>query len=665
MAKSKSPQPSKRVSRTPAKPPPVPPARISIQLDNARLVAESGGELVFSNADASAFVDAKRWPPRVVVHRGQHVRYAARSDSGWWIVYTPRDPATWVLRTFPKISAEAHTSEEPEPVPARDLTPFYADLDEARRNAELANRARIEGLDVCYELVVVVPRHVGLGEQRRPYVRRGRNWAEDMSLPPLDKPLADVCTTHPTRSGERDEGTWVMLWNDHLYVPLATFVELYPATVSSGGYAPVSAPNEGVFALQDTRLVEVHIDSVREHLPGMKIVRFVRGPGTTLVVETEAGSLLYDHVANEVAELGALVGDSQIVGVTKAGALILFDPRAGDLRRLMPRQLAKLPRRRADAAPEASPEAPVAVLDALGAASRPTIAAAGDLVVIVTEDAVRFWNLDIPLAKTEVPAIAVGLRGRQAAVLDARGLLHEMRADTTTVSLFRSRPVLDHPRSLAPAHADHWIVIGKDSVMVVGTEQVRIDVAGAIAAAADPDGAIVIVAEGRRLALFERGELFDIPESAEQLVSIAPLGGRRFICAGERNLFVLDLAQRELEALYEQNATPFIAVSPNGKLVAFATSSSVTVASITGTTLAEIESAHYPETYTEPADEPMFVCGLAFLDDERVGVALTKGRGNVLDVVRKTTKKFDPHPGDTRTRWLFTFATKILVAEDP
>ncbi len=644
---------------------------VYIALADLRLIARDSGELVYSTETHSVFVDANQWPPHVVQRTGQ-VRFAARDNGGGeldgaWRVYTTTDPGAqrWTIQLFKTIVAELPVREDPDPMPFRDFAPFMAELDQEIRDRERESWHRIESLHVCGPLPVAVPRYCGLGEQRHPWAQRGGTWAEELSLPPLERTLAEAAMISPVDCTRLADGPGVMAWQDRLYLPLADgFFEYCAATVTLGSDrgALVPASGGGLFTLQGTQLVEVTIDSVREHLPGIGVEALQGGPDETLIVKTSEGLLLYDPAKCELADLGPVVGAREIATATKLGDLILFEREIAYLWRITRAELAAIPRRPVEAASE-PPSPPVRILDARGAASRPITAAVGDIIIICADDAVRFWNLDIPFAKVALSALAIAVRGDRVAVLDAGGVLHELEA--TTGAVLASQPITERPRSLARA-ADRWIVIAEDAVWTVGQQIERIEIAGAIAAAADPDGTIVLLAEDRRLARWEGGQLFDIPESVEQLVAIAPNGDRKFVCAGERNLFLLDLAQLELEALYEQNETPFIAASPNGKVVAWATVQSVSIATLEGTKLEVIESSHYPDTFIEPDGEPLRIRGLAFLDDNRVTVAISAGfGGEMLDFVSKTTKKLDPHPGDRRNRFFHRYAGVVYVAEDP
>ncbi|MBA2543895.1 MAG: hypothetical protein H0V17_29895, partial [Deltaproteobacteria bacterium] len=343
MAKSKMPTRKPARGKAPARPPPVPRnstvKRFALGLPGASLIAHAKGELVFSNGSDSAFVDAQKWPPSVVIHHGQHVRFAARGDAGQWLAYTTQDSgkATWTLRWFDSIAVAHPSKEERDPMPARDLTPFYVELDEERKRSEVSNKARLESVDFCGPFALIVPRHVGLGDYRRPYVLAHGTWVEDRNLPPIEKQLADVTTTHPTRSTTILDGPHVVVWNDQVFVPLhGIFTEMFSDRISLGRRhsTPVPAVGGGLFALQGTGLVEASIDTVREHLPGVSACAVQRGPDGTVVVEAETGPLLYDPIKNEVADLGNLVADGDVIAGALDSDLIVFDGRACEIRRI-------------------------------------------------------------------------------------------------------------------------------------------------------------------------------------------------------------------------------------------------------------------------------------------------------------------------------------------
>jgi hypothetical protein len=646
------------------------PDRAALGIPIASLIAHAGGELVFTSTNISSFVDASIWPPRVVVHPGQYALHAARSASGRWLVHTSPDPGikrTWSLRWFDRITAGEHASEEPEPVPLRDFTPFAAELEPSRRQGELVHIERIESLHVCGELPVVVPRYVGLGERRHPYVQRDGRWIEETSLPPFEKPLAELTSRCPTACVRLRDGTDVLVWNGHVFASRPHgFEKLYDLQLELRWYNRwelVAAAGGGLYSMHGDGLVELGPTGTRVHLPGVTVSGLHRGPGETLLVSSSEGELLYDPIAGAVAELDDVIGRrAAIAGVTAAGDLLLLDQREYDLRLIRAVELVGLPRRRADEPPVIEPPAPVGLFDELGATSRPQIAAAGEQLVLGVGSTVRFHTVDAPsgVFRHGCEVVAVARAKRQAAALDVSGVLHVFEDG----ELVASRPVTQAPRSLAVTPDGRWLVVSEHGVSIVdaGAKSERIEFPGAIAIAADPDGAIVILGDDRRLALWEHGELVDIPESAEQLVAIAALGGRRFVCAGQRNLFVLDLAQRELDALYQQNTAPHLAVSPNGARIAWASGTSVSVANLAGEALEHLDGVHYPETFSDPDDEPLQVRGLAFLDDDRLAVALSHGRGNILDVTQGRALKLDPQPGDPTSRWVFTFGGQILIA---
>jgi hypothetical protein len=142
---------------------------------------------------------------------------------------------------------------------------------------------------------------------------------------------------------------------------------------------------------------------------------------------------------------------------------------------------------------------------------------------------------------------------------------------------------------------------------------------------------------------------------------VAALGADRFACAGEHNLFVLDVAHGELEALYRTCGAPLLA--SYGTRIAWCTSPTlVIVGDLDGATLTDLVTTAYPGTFSEPEDAPLAIRGLAFADRDRLVVALDAGRGNILDLRTTRANKLDPHPGDPVSRWVFVFGGAMLVA---
>ncbi len=80
--------------------------------------------------------------PARVVHRNFAVRFAARQVEGGdlagsWRVYASTDPGlqTWTVKIFPTLLAD-EAREDPDPIPFRDFSPFFAELDDAATHRE-------------------------------------------------------------------------------------------------------------------------------------------------------------------------------------------------------------------------------------------------------------------------------------------------------------------------------------------------------------------------------------------------------------------------------------------------------------------------------------------------------------------------------------------------
>lgn len=645
-------------------------SRVSTGLAVPSLIAGAGGELVFTQTDRSAFVDARTWPPRVTA-RDYYAGHAARAPSGRWLVHGSPDPGvktTWWLREYASVTAAMHEREEPEPVPERDLAVFAAGLEETSRRIELAHVQRIESLHCCGDAAIAVPRHVGFGERRHPYVRRRDGWREETALPPFTK------TEHPARCPAActrlSDGTDVLIWDGGVFAwDGDAFVRLFEHRLALPWFQrwePVPARDGGLFSLDGKALVELRRDGeVRAHLPGVSLSGVVAGPRGTLIASA-GGPQLYDPADDSIAALPEeLIGKrGEIVGFTDDGALVVLDRRGYQLHPIAASDLAALPRRRASEEPVIVPPPPVPARDGLGAASRATVAAAGERIVLAHGRELRVHTEDAATSRLELalPIVAVALVGDRMAALDVSGLAHVLGEPP---SIARAIALDGTPRALIATPAGELVALLSERVCridPVAFQRTAIELAGALAAAADPDDDTLLFAcEDRRLAYWRDRALVDLPPSAEQIVGVAALGNHRFACAGERNLFVLDLDHGELDALYQTCGAPFVAASAT-RLAWCASPRLVSCGELHGDALGNIVQCAYPSTFSEPEDAPLAVRGLAFATDDRLVVALDHGRGNILDYAREAALKLDPHPGDARSRWVFVFAGKMLVA---
>jgi hypothetical protein len=636
------------------------------------LVARAGTGLVFTDRARTTWVDLATWPPRLV-ERDESTLDAALAPSGTWLAYVRRNDR-WSLRWYASIDAAEPMRDEPEPVPLRDFAPLLASLPDIDRSIELAHEMRIESLHFHGERALVVPRHVGLGDRHFPYLEDGATWRELVDLPPFDKTNPrDRCPTACLRLGD---GNDVVVWNGH--VPFSAHrLELawYHA------HAPLPFGDRALLACDARRVVELSADALVAHLPGVAATSIQRGASGTFVVETSSVPIWWSPGEDWACELVPdIIGRrSDVVGVAPDGGLVVYDRREHALAHVTAGELAALPRRRASDAPIVPVRAPIAILDELGAASRARIAGVGDQIATCDEHTLRFHLGDRAAGVDRFlePLVAVAHNGRGVAAIDARGTLHErtVRSARTTVAL------AGHPRALVAGPGSAWLAVVSQGAWLVdvdaiarGEPPISIALPGALAAAVDPAGTVLLVAEGARLATWRAGSLVELPTTIEQLVACAPLGAGRFACAGERHLFAFDVESAELE-LFELSHTddavayatvraPYVAASPSGRFVAWtATRTSIHVAAVHGTRLELVLDIFYADEYSQPLDTPLVLRGLAFTDETTLAVALDAGRGNLIDIAAQTARKLDPQLGDVASRWILFVGNKPLVAE--
>jgi hypothetical protein len=311
------------------------------------------------------------------------------------------------------------------------------------------------------------------------------------------------------------------------------------------------------------------------------------------------------------------------------------------------------------------------MLDDVGAASRPQIAGFGDDLALCNGSEVRLHLGDEAsgIERLDGNVVAVAHDGERFAALT--------RSDAVT-----SIVIVQHERQMALPEVPRTLACGPDGWLVLtatNAYELRPDLsgriadipfAGGLAAATDPAGTVLLVGEDNRLATWANGELVDIPPPVEQIVACAALGVNRFLCGGQRHLFVLDVSTRELEILhtggdapmFADSQTPHLAAAPNGRSIAWCGMlRHVRIARLYGNRFEREDNVGYPRDFSEP-DEPLEVRGLAFLDDNRLAIALPHGRGNIVDLATKTAVKLDPHAGDRYSRWLFIFGGRSLIA---
>ena len=614
----------------------------------SKLVASDAGEAVMSTPawyhehgdDSAVFVDAHRWPPQLVEHACR-IAAATRLPDGQWVCVLRR-AGEWRICWFADIRATSPARSEPPPVPADG-----------------------EADEPIVRLHAFAGRLLAIAKDGALWLRDDAGWSVHQSL--RGDSIDSLRNT-------TIDGKPALEWDAEVYD-----AQLEPLDI--GDCADLIAVGGRQLAVHDGRLVDYARDEPVPVLPDHDVTGIEPGPGHSVLVSfsrvdprgTHYDNGLFDAHANTVTMLPEdKVGQfPEIVTFTDAHDIVLFDEDGVDdedrcaLWRYSAAEIAALPH-----VPIAQLAVPprhrLEMFDAIGAASRPIVATSGNAIAIALGTTLRFHTVDAPLAVHEIghPVVAIASTGARFGALDTNGVLHTFDRDGSWLA---SRPAVERPRSLATSGAT-WIAIGEARIaMIEGERTQTLELAGGLAAAVDPDGGEILFAcEGRRLVYWTRGELRDLPPPVEQIVALAPLGKRQFACAGENELYELDLAQGELMRINRQLLRPFVATYPDKSyLAAVLDSGAVEVGGWTGGGIvAALPTSDVRYSgYLTPADTDVTVHGLAFMDDGRLVIALDEGRGNIFDRETGAALKLDPQPGDPPSRWMFFCGGKLLIAE--
>lgn len=612
--------------------------RVSIP-EYLKPIAKAGSEAVLSTpgwygkhgTHATLFVDAHRWPPQITSH-AMRVDAAARFPDGRWACVTWDDG--WFVDWFADIHASARVARAP--------VPFAYEPDDA---------------DDCPVDMLVV-----FGDRLHALVGDGTIGVYD-----------DGAWHHVPQLAHAHSGRTVRYLGDVEMLELdEMFVDPRYRAIDDRDCSTFIRAAGVLIAWHGNELVEVTEAALLPRLPGHQVAQLEAGPADTLFVafarDTARGTsyeyVLYDPREDTVQVLPETIVASHptIVAVTADGGLVLHDEHGeeGDRHALVVvpadqlRAVPKIPARSLALPPRIALD----VFDTVGAASRPLVATTGEHIAIALGHDLRMHSVDRPttVVSHANPLVAVAaMHGRFAAIDDA-GVLHTY--DTAGAPL-GSRYVAA-PRSLAVVDGA-WAVIAKDRIVLVGARETRtIEIAGPIAVAEDPDGELVIVCDDNRLAVWHAGELRDLPPTIEQLIAIVALGERVFTCLGRQQLYALDLANPELVSLDTRLRRPRLASDASrGRRAQCETASSVAVIDPDGPVSSG--AVNY-STYSEPAEVPVTVHGLAFMDDGRLVILLDAGRGNIITPDTGAALKLDPQPGDDPSRWLFISGGQILIA---
>lgn len=630
--------------------------------------ASVDGELVFvgkPGATEHVFVDARTWPPVIVRHPGAaHV--AARSVSGRWLVYASTNGAPYTLRWYDSITSEQPADELSDPIPPRDFSAAYAAVAHEERampallhSQHPASVLHVESVHFVDELPILLPMHVGYGDDyRQPLIRRGNAWVPLDDLPCCDKELGDLSQNAPAESVRLADGTPAFAWHGCVYgYREGRFEPLFDVTFDQERYRRenILPSNRGVFVIDGATLVELGPEGRVERLVERRVTRLRPGPRGTVVVSTGGDGSgqrrLFDPASDRIASLDNMLrAGEDVVGAT-ADHLLVHDKQS--LRRIAFDELAKLPSEQASVPPPRAP-ARLALFDDDRPLSAARIAASGAHSVMAHRRQVRHFDVDKPTSLVELsaPVVAVACQPGRVAALDENGTLHVLDG----AERLASAKVTTAPRTLLTTPDGRWLVVGGDRSTLLDRDAQHpepIGFAGGVATAIDPDGTVVLVGDERRMACYQAGSVVDLPATMEQVIAIAPLGSRRFVCAGVSNLYVLDLKEPELELWLEGYTGPHLATNLELPRLAFACANTVFLVEIGGTrprTIVQFERVETPQTGEFHSTD---VTGLDYLGDGRLLVGLAFGGGTIIDLGGEVGLCLDPHPGDPVLEYLY------------
>lgn len=297
--------------------------------------------------------------------------------------------------------------------------------------------------------------------------------------------------------------------------------------------------------------------------------------------------------------------------------------------------------------------------------SRSHAAATGDVMLVACDHVVRAATWKAPIWRTEFASeiVAIAAAAGEVAVLLVEGEV--ARLDLATGRLIGCSPPIERPRSLvAAAVVPRFAVVHATGATIVeGATCYPIPFERPGAASFDAAGTkLTLAGVGRRIVeidLSERGRTGGGPSRPLPSECRSLADGFALLEDG-----LYRATERGWQRLFEGDGGYFLAADRLGKRVAWTSGACVHFARCHRDGLGEQRLLVYPESFADPPD-PLAVRGLAFLPKSRLLVALSEGRGNILELAHAAAFKLERHPGDPASAWTLTYGGEILVSEDP
>lgn len=653
------------------------PKHVKLLFNYPSFIAPGGDEFVLLHGPGptTLVVNAASWPPKITTLAQVYALDAARDASGAWLLHACTgngQPRVWSLRWLPP-GAAATTDTAELPIDQKKLDEAIALLSEKEAEGERPHRHVVDELLLLGDDLLMVPRLAGVGLMRWPWLYEQGTWREQRSLPPYE-----TATDDPKRVLAKTlrlgDGTPVLLWDRGVFERRGgEFHSAFLSGIQAPWYTawePAPCGDDGFFYLStESELIEIHRRGEPVvHLPGVSVRGVWPGPAGSVLVQTDEDVMVYDPVAGTVATLDRAVvkqGDKRFFQLTTAGLVIGRD-RPGGLDLYPAAAIAALPRRPvAQAVQGLKPPTkdPAPTLDGPWSASRPRVAARQRHVAIAVGRTLRGHDVDTPRWRQTMPAelVAVVAHPEGFASLDATGQLRVHHASDGRVT--REEHVIAAPRSLAASRTGTLAVLGSDGVVVIQNgKSSAVDFGAPISAGFDDRGTLLLTGEGRRAALVDDlyGSLVlrELPAPPDDVRAVAARADGTWLAMAGRWLCALDPRTGDWSPYAREHLGPHVAVSPDGLRHAVTSSKTSVLLGHYGSE--ETVSLAYPEAYSDPSEQPIEVTGLAYLDDERLVVALTHGRANIC--TGTGVLKVDPFDDEANARWIFVYGGAIMVA---
>ncbi|HJL19590.1 MAG TPA: hypothetical protein RMH99_28260 [Sandaracinaceae bacterium LLY-WYZ-13_1] len=618
---------------------------------------------------SSFVVDLNDWPLRIRPRRSPSCPHqAARAPSGRWLVFgTNTVEGAWRLEHYAGDEAPAPTRVEAVPYPRPDLGRLPEDFDDFERRQAHRDGPPITELRMLGERALIAPRLLGI-DDRRPLMEDGQGgWREvtDLPLPERAGRLFDVT------SGTLGDGAHVLIWDGAVFeLDGDRFVRSFEGRLgmsSFQGYEPVPFGDDGFFLVSDGRIVELRRGARPiTHLEDTHVREIGPGPEGTLVVQGSDDTWIYDPRERSLRTLPPAWLGRRGRPLTFTDAGLIVDQAERGVRTLWPipaEDLLALPEENVERVAGGPP--PRTAADALldgRSASRAGVAVdePGRRIALADGARVRVFRGEHPdrTHALDAPVVAVACRAGRFGALDRDGRL--WLEDDGAFSA--AGPIAREPRALVAVKGG-WLVLARDGVFSFdGGEPRRLAFEGALAAAEDEAGAVLLTGEARSAALLDAdGALERVAPPPDTVHALCGVGAGAWLALDPAGVLRYERGGAGWERLQPlERPGDHLARWPGRARVAVQLGDGqVTVHDLPALDVA-LRRVTYPGGFQNDGAGEIAITGLAAHGDDLV-VGLPRGNANLLSA-DGCARRLDPFPDQPRDSWIFIYGGQILIA---